>query len=195
LGNAFISTVRMEPMRCVISGKIRRSVHDSCDCQRTTEEEFSVSGDEQTNTFHTVAHFKATAEKAPTIQTTRCMRPCVCHGVIPCMYCMCVCVECIPQHKCTSHPERVVLLGQVGQDGRVEDHHVQEATPKRGQLGAELADVPTDLLRYLLMAVLQLFGWRRERERGRESGREIETEREREREKETERDREREREN
>lgn len=55
-----------------------------------------------------------------------------------------------------SHPERVVLLGQVGEDVGVEHSGLQEAAPQSGQLGAELAHVPADLLRHLLMAFLQL---------------------------------------
>lgn len=57
-----------------------------------------------------------------------------------------------------SHPERVVLLGQVGEDVGVEHSGLQEAAPQSSQLGAELAHVPADLLRYLLMAFLQLMG-------------------------------------
>ena len=91
---------------------------------------------------------------------------------------MTVCVS-VP----AAHPERVVLLGQVGEDVRVEDHLAKEATPKRSQLGAELAHVSADVLRYLLVAVLQLFG-REENARERESEREREREREREHERE-----------
>lgn len=59
------------------------------------------------------------------------------------------------------HPERVVLLGQVGEDVGVEHGGLQEAAPQSGQLGAELAHVPADLLRYLLVAFLQLMGTER----------------------------------
>lgn len=55
-----------------------------------------------------------------------------------------------------SHPERVVLLGQVGEDVGVEHSGLQETAPQNSQLGAKLAHVPADLLRYLLMALLQL---------------------------------------
>ena len=55
-----------------------------------------------------------------------------------------------------SHPECVVLLGQVGEDVGVEHSGLQETAPQSSQLGAELAHVPADLLRYLLMAFLQL---------------------------------------
>lgn len=63
---------------------------------------------------------------------------------------------------CHSHPKRVVLLGQIGEDVGVEHGGLQEAAPQSGQLGAELAHVPADLLRYPLMAFLQLI----ETERG-----------------------------
>lgn len=49
-----------------------------------------------------------------------------------------------------------MLLGQVGQDVGVEQRDVKEAAPQRCQLGAELAHVPADLLRHLLVAFLQL---------------------------------------
>lgn len=58
--------------------------------------------------------------------------------------------------KRSSHPERVVLLGQVGEDVGVEHSGLQEAAPQSGQLGAELAHVPADLLRHLLVAFLKL---------------------------------------
>lgn len=57
---------------------------------------------------------------------------------------------------CGSHPERVVLLGQVGQDVGVEQSSLKEAAPQCCQLGAELAHVPADLLRHLLVVFLQL---------------------------------------
>lgn len=57
---------------------------------------------------------------------------------------------------CSSHPERVVLLGQVGQDVGVEQSGIKEAAPQRRQLGAELAHVPADLLRHLLVVFLHL---------------------------------------
>lgn len=49
-----------------------------------------------------------------------------------------------------------MLLGQVGKDVGVEHSSLQEAAPQSRQLGAELAHVPADLLRYLLMTFLQL---------------------------------------
>lgn len=49
-----------------------------------------------------------------------------------------------------------MLLGQVGQDVGVEQRGVKEAAPQRCQLGAELAHVPADLLRHLLVVFLQL---------------------------------------
>lgn len=55
-----------------------------------------------------------------------------------------------------SHPERVVLLGQVGEDVGVEHSGLQEAAPQSSQLGAELAHIPADLLSYFFMTVLQL---------------------------------------
>lgn len=58
--------------------------------------------------------------------------------------------------ECGSHPERVVLLGQVGEDVGVEHSGLQEAAPQSRQLGADLAQIPANLLRYLLMAFLQL---------------------------------------
>ena len=61
-----------------------------------------------------------------------------------------------PLMECDSHPERVVLLGQIGEDVGVEHSRLQEAAPQSSQLGAELAHVPADLLCYLLMAFLQL---------------------------------------
>lgn len=64
----------------------------------------------------------------------------------------------MPLMERDSHPERVVLLGQVGEDVGVEHSGLQEAAPQSSQLGAELAHVPADLLRYLLMAFLQLIG-------------------------------------
>lgn len=64
----------------------------------------------------------------------------------------------LPVTACDSHPERVVLLGQIGQDVGVEHSSLQEAAPQSSQLGAELAHVPADLLCYLLMALLQLMG-------------------------------------
>lgn len=57
---------------------------------------------------------------------------------------------------CGSHPERVVLLGQVGQDVGVEQSSLEEAAPQCCQLGAELAHVPADLLSHLLVVFLQL---------------------------------------
>lgn len=60
--------------------------------------------------------------------------------------------------ECDSHPERVVLLGQIGEDVGVEHSGLQEAAPQSSQLGAELAHIPADLLCYLLMALLQLTG-------------------------------------
>lgn len=60
-----------------------------------------------------------------------------------------------------SHPERVVLLGQVGEDVGVEHSGLQEVAPQRSQLGAELAHIPADLLCYLLMAILQLMETKR----------------------------------
>lgn len=57
---------------------------------------------------------------------------------------------------CSSHPERVVLLGQVGEDVGVEQSGVKKAAPQRRQLGAELAHVPADLLRHLLVVFLHL---------------------------------------
>lgn len=69
--------------------------------------------------------------------------------------------------QCDSHPERVVLLGQVGEDVGVEHSGLQEAAPQNSQLGAELAHIPADLLRYLLMAFLQLM------ERGRSEKKDI----------------------
>lgn len=62
----------------------------------------------------------------------------------------------LPLTECDPHPERVVLLGQVGEDVGVEHSSLQEAAPQSGQLGAELAHVPADLLRHLLVAFLQL---------------------------------------
>lgn len=62
--------------------------------------------------------------------------------------------SCTP--ACGSHPERVVLLGQVGQDVGVEQNSLKEVAPQCCQLGAELAHVPADLLRHLLMVFLQL---------------------------------------
>lgn len=53
-----------------------------------------------------------------------------------------------------SHPECVVLLGQVGEDVRVENGGLQEVAPQSGQPGAELAHVPADLLRHALVAFL-----------------------------------------
>lgn len=64
----------------------------------------------------------------------------------------------MPLTECDSHPERVVLLGQIGEDVGVEHSRLQETAPQSSQLGAELAHVPADLLRYLLMAFLQLMG-------------------------------------
>lgn len=64
-----------------------------------------------------------------------------------------------------SHPERVVLLGQVGQDVGVEQSRVQEAAPERSQPGAELAHVPADLLRHLLVVFLALVRGGEERSR------------------------------
>lgn len=64
---------------------------------------------------------------------------------------------------CGSHPERVVLLGQVGQDVGVEQRSLKEAAPQCCQLGTELAHVLADLLRHLLVVFLQLMkgegGW------------------------------------
>lgn len=57
---------------------------------------------------------------------------------------------------CDSHPERVVLLGQIGEDVGVEHGGRQEAAPQSSQLGAELAHIPADLLCYLLVAFLHL---------------------------------------
>lgn len=51
-----------------------------------------------------------------------------------------------------------MLLGQVGQDVGVEDSSIQETAPQCGQLGAELAHVPADLLRHFLVGLLQLMG-------------------------------------
>lgn len=62
----------------------------------------------------------------------------------------------LPLMELKSHPERVVLLGQIGQDVGVEHSGLQEAAPQSGQLEAELAYVPADLLRHLLVAFLQL---------------------------------------
>lgn len=49
-----------------------------------------------------------------------------------------------------------MLLGQVGQDVGVEQSSLKEAAPQCCQLGAELAHVPADLLRHLLVVYLQL---------------------------------------
>lgn len=57
---------------------------------------------------------------------------------------------------CGAHPERVVLLGQVGQDVGVEQSTVQKVAPQCRQLAAELAHVPADLLRHLLVVFLHL---------------------------------------
>lgn len=64
----------------------------------------------------------------------------------------------LPLMVCDSHPERVVLLGQIGQDVGVEHSSLQETRPQSSQLGAELAHIPADLLCYLLMSFLQLTG-------------------------------------
>ena len=58
--------------------------------------------------------------------------------------------------ECGPHPERMVLLGQVGQDVGVEHSSLQEAAPQRRKLGAELAHIPADLFRHLLVPFLQL---------------------------------------
>lgn len=50
----------------------------------------------------------------------------------------------------------MVLLGQVGEDVGVEHSSLQEAAPLSSQLGAELAHIPADLLRNLLVPFLQL---------------------------------------
>lgn len=71
----------------------------------------------------------------------------------------------MPLMECGSHPERVVLLGQVGEDVGVEHSGLQEAAPQSSQLGAELAHVPADLLCYLLVAFLQLRGTERSQEK------------------------------
>ncbi|TNN66918.1 hypothetical protein EYF80_022835 [Liparis tanakae] len=55
----------------------------------------------------------------------------------------------------------VVLLGQVGQDVGVEDGGLQEVAPQVGQLGAQPAHVPADLLRHALVVVLELMGEQR----------------------------------
>lgn len=55
-----------------------------------------------------------------------------------------------------SHPECVVLLGQVGENVGVEHNGLQEVAPQHCQLGTELAHIPADLLRHFLMAFLQL---------------------------------------
>lgn len=64
----------------------------------------------------------------------------------------------LPLMVCDSHPERVVLLGQIGQDVGVEHSSLQETRPQSSQLGAELAHIPADLLCYLIMSFLQLMG-------------------------------------
>ena len=63
----------------------------------------------------------------------------------------------LPLMECESHPESVVLLSQIGEDVGVEHSGLQEAAPQSSQLGAKLAHVPADLLRYLLMTILQLY--------------------------------------
>lgn len=69
----------------------------------------------------------------------------------------------LPLMRRDSHPERVVFLGQIGEDVGVEQSGLQEAAPQSSQLGAELAHVPADLLRYLLVALLQLIGDRKKK--------------------------------
>lgn len=54
-----------------------------------------------------------------------------------------------------------MLLGQVGEDVGVEHSSLQEAAPQSRQLGAELAQIPANLLHYLLMAFLQLIETKR----------------------------------
>ena len=63
---------------------------------------------------------------------------------------------CVLCRRCVSHPQRVVLLAQVGQDVRVQERRLQKVAPQRSELRAQMADIATDLLSHLLLALLQL---------------------------------------
>ncbi len=63
-------------------------------------------------------------------------------------------------NKKHTHPECVVLLGQIWADMWIRDCGFQKLCPKSSQLSTELRQSFTDLFCYLLMTALQLQGER-----------------------------------